>query len=285
MSNQHRGRIEEEPARPRGQAIGVAVGVAGLYLACSLIAPHIRLPLRVALVVSPLLFTGLSLVLAMAVVAVEAETLRWLALMVISGEVWALGRLGEPLGPIADLALIFMALCFGRLLSRLIREANLLLPILVVIAVVDLWGVYFGPVAQAVEHRPGLVETMSARLPTFGPAAPGQPAMPVVSTVGIGDFVFLAVLLACVQRFHLNLRGTLGWVFVLIWLPLIAVPVFGVRLPGLLFIGLAGVVANFRHFRFTREEKTALLYGSGALGLVLGLLWVLWQRVMGGVSG
>jgi len=171
--------------------------------------------------------------------------------------------------------LILTAIFFGRSVAGLVREPNLLLPVLATAAVVDLWGVYYGPVAKVVQRAPEVIQQMAAQAPVFRPPTAG--GTPLVPLVGVGDFIFLAILLSCVYRFEMNVRGTLGWAAALTFGGLMGVSFLPIRLPGLVFMGLAGVLANWQHFRFSREEKFALLYAGGLLAGVLGLLWWLWR--------
>ena len=98
----------------------------------------------------------------------------------------------------------------------------------------------------------------------------------MVSLIGIGDFLFLGLLFGAVRRLQLDIPRTAAWTVVLMTVGLMGVMVWGAALPGLVFIGGAGLVANWRYFRFTEEEKRALLIAAVllALLLLLGLFWL-----------
>ena len=82
------------------------------------------------------------------------------------------------------------------------------------------------------------------------------------STIGPGDPLFIAFFFAIVLRESLNTRGTLPAVYVLLTLSMLAVQ-FGVPAVGALApLGIAVILANYRYFKFSREENFAMLYAG-----------------------
>lgn len=176
-----------------------------------------------------------------------------------------------------DLCLVLAAIFGGALASRLIRERNILLPVAVVAAVVDTFGVYWGFVAEVAEKAPEVVQQFSAVVPG---ATVAKMPVPLLSAVGVGDFVFMALFVGAVCRLHMNLRATL-WALLGVYL---AVPgaFAGVSaltggaapiLPGLVFLGFAVVAANWRQFSFSRAEKYALGYAALVVAAIILLAW------------
>jgi len=170
-----------------------------------------------------------------------------------------------------DLCLFIAAAFFGVLASRIIRERNILVPVAFAAAAVDTFGVYWGPVAEIARRAPHLVRQLSAAVP--GSNIPEAP-IPQLGYVGVGDFLFMGLFVAAVFRLGMNGRGTLWALFV----AFLAVPgVFAVThlpaLPGLVFLGLAVVAANWRYFSFSRAEKFALLYAALAVAALIALAW------------
>ena len=73
--------------------------------------------------------------------------------------------------------------------------------------------------------------------------------------------------------------------FALLLAALAYVEITGAPVPALAPMGLAVILANARHARFTRQEKFALVYGTG-FALVLAVLLVAGARgVLGGNGG
>lgn len=185
-----------------------------------------------------------------------------------------------------DMALLCAAMFGGVSLARMIRTPNMLGPIGGIIAVIDIWGVLFGgPVSQILNSK--AAQPISEKAMTSGPqigaigAARPEFAIPMPQ-IGVGDFLFLALLLGIIVIHRMNWRTPvwLTWLLVsgallsIIWLPVLGdalkIPLLsqGFPLPGLLFIGAGAVLPNLKYFSYTRDEKFALLW-AGVLALVM----------------
>jgi len=189
-----------------------------------------------------------------------------------------LAHVGAQQSPILEVLipffLILTGVYFGQLLSRIIREASLLVPVALVAGLIDFWGVYWGPVSEWSEQTPQMVnmataatamarmpEAVQAQLPQqwqiFGSIAPPE-------SIGIGDFVFIAFFLACAYRLGFSARRTMGGiVFGLLACSLVmtmdSMTLFGREiaidyLPGLVFICGGALLANLTHWRLSRQE-------------------------------
>jgi hypothetical protein len=236
-------------------AIAIVAGVAFIGIEVAIIALVARLPLsaksQLALVIAFGLVFGAALVVQLRLRASE----------------------GSPIALVRSVALMIAATAFGVMASRIVRERNLLVPVAVVAGAVDIWGVYFGFVAEVQKKAPEIAQHLSAAVPA---ASAAQVPVPLLSAVGPGDFLFMGLFVAAVRRLRMNLRATLWALFVAF---LIVPAVFAVAglpaLPGLPFIGVAVIVANWRHFRFSRAEKFAVLYAvlgiAAAVGVGLGV--------------
>jgi len=176
---------------------------------------------------------------------------------------------------IGNAALILWAVFLGRLVSRVIREGKLLLPVAVVASIADTITVFYGLVAHMVREAPEVVRTFSTQAPVPPPSAI---SMPVLTSVGLGDFLFLAMFLTVAVRYSMNaVKG--------MWAALVAMLVAPLAfllwpeapgMPGLPFISLAVLGTNWRHLTFTRDEKRALTV-VGTLVLAVSA-WVLWRH-------
>jgi hypothetical protein len=171
---------------------------------------------------------------------------------------------------IGNLALIFWAVLIGRLVSRVIREGKLLLPVAVAASLADIFTVFWGFVAHAAEKAPEIVEAFSAQAPALEVAK--QTAAPVLTSVGIGDFLFLAIFLSVALRFAMNATGAMWAAFVsmlvaavvLFWLP--------GGIPGLPFISVGVLLVNRRYLNFTAEEKRSLWIAAGLVVVVIAIV-------------
>lgn len=183
---------------------------------------------------------------------------------------------------IQDLALISGAMFAGSIVARMIRHPNLVGPIGILVALIDVWGVLFsGPVSKLLQNQatqPLAAKAMAAG-PKIGAASGGGhgPRFPIeLPAVGIGDYLFIALLLSVLVNLGMNWRtparamwlACSGALLAITFLPFIP------ALPGLLFIGLAAVIPNIKHFEFTRDEKFALLYAGIFVLLLTGGMYV-----------
>ncbi len=223
-------------------------------------------------------FVGVSVVMVGLIVALPLEWKAQLALVAAFGLTSAAAKVSHII-LVGDLSLFVAATMFGVLVSRVIREPNMIVPVAVAAAAVDTYGVYWGFVAMVAKRAPALVQQLSAAVP--GAAAPEMP-VPLLSAIGIGDYLFMGLLVAAVYRLHMQGRRTLWALFIaFLAVPLVFVISSLPALPGLPFLGLAVVVANWRHFRFSRAEKFALLYAAGVVAAIALAAWGL-MRTLGG---
>jgi len=180
--------------------------------------------------------------------------------------------------------LILTGTYFGQLLARVIREPALLVPVGIVGGLIDLWGVYWGPVGMMSERAPAAISgmataaTSAAKLPEsvtlpsnlafFGHVAPPD-------NIGIGDFVFLAFFLTCAYRFGFSAKRTMWGIFAGLLLASVVLAFDGTTLfgheihiqylPGLLFICGGVLLANYDAWRLSKQEWIM----TAALGILL----------------
>jgi hypothetical protein len=183
------------------------------------------------------------------------------------------GIIARTLEVLVPFLLILTGTYFGQLLARVIREQAMLVPVGIVAGLVDLWGVYWGPVSVMSEHAPTAVSglataaTTAAKIPEtvklpehlayFGHMSPPD-------NIGIGDFVFLAFFLTCAYRFGFSVKRTMWGIFAgllaaSVIIALNGVTLFGVDveidyLPGLLFICGGVLIANAGAWKLSRQE-------------------------------
>jgi len=188
--------------------------------------------------------------------------------------------------PARSVALLAACLFFGMLLSRILRERNILLPALIVAAAVDVISVGWGFTGHAVQNVPDLVAKLSVAVPRVAPpVAPGEaPHFALLATMGVGDFFFLAFFFGAAARFGLPLRRTFWFVYPLVLLAMV-LTVTGVLpwggVPGLPFIALGFLAANFREFSLSPREKRDLAVVGVILTAFVAAMFVLKAYVSG----
>jgi hypothetical protein len=208
----------------------------------------------------------------------QTEMLLWLLPLAcwygVSEWASAYESLAPVIAPFASLLFLISCGFLGRLLSRMIKDANMLLPIAVVLLIVDIFTVYAGPTGEALEKAPELVEKLSVGLPEMGSAAgpEGGKGLAYLGGAGLGDFIFLGLFLAAAWRYNLRFNRTFWLIFALMavtMLGLLLVPVLP-GVPMLPAIAIAFIIANVGAFDFSRQEKLYLLVGVVFVLILVG---------------
>ena len=183
---------------------------------------------------------------------------------------------------IAQLARIGWPMALGFLVAGLVKDRNLIPPIAIVLATVDILAVFapVGTVKIAMHNekiRP-IFDAVAIQVPKVGTALP-------VAQMGPADFLFLGMFFYAIFKFGMRAKETLYWVAPALAIYLAIVVFWGDKklfglplgaLPALVPIGVAVVVANRDQFSMTKQEK-AMTFGVLALCLaVLMIAAVLW---------
>lgn len=268
------------------------------YLAIQVGTPLIRVPLewvRPATLISTLLWMAIVLGMLFSL-ARCVEHRRWLAPMLLVGGagLWALslqmphwlGWSEQSMPPfwaqvlwrgISGYFLILGAVGLGAMVSWVVREKNILVPAIPLAAAIDTLTVFApkGAVRQIAEKAPEVIEKASVAI-TASPTAVGEVTRIIpIALIGVGDFVFLTLYLACLYRFGLRVRATAIGLFAVLWLYLMVVAV-GIMpaLPGLVPMAVVVLAVNWREFQLSRQEKLAsVLTVTAVLGLIGWLFW------------
>jgi hypothetical protein len=156
------------------------------------------------------------------------------------------------------------------LISGLIKDRNLLLPIAIVLATVDILAVFApaGTVNQGLESptiRP-IFDALAYQVPKAGTAMP-------LAQMGPADPLFIAMFLLAIHKFGMRFRKTILWMLPALAAYLLVVIAFGNEtlfgfslgaLPALVPIGLVVAVVNAKEFRMSKSEA-AMTIGVAAL--------------------
>ena len=172
---------------------------------------------------------------------------------------------------------------FGVLLSRIIREPNVLLPVALVAMPIDYLGAMtsIGFTQNAVTQNPRLVQALSVPVPAVGGSAQHHGALHPIGFIGPGDVLFMAFFFAVVLRLNMNVRGTFWWIYGLLTATMLYVLLpQSLNVAALVPMGLAVLIANFSYFKLKREEVFATLYaGLLVLALVTGFYFYAHSRL------
>ena len=167
------------------------------------------------------------------------------------------------------LFIMLASINIGYLVSLRISDKNLLLPVVMFAAFVDLWTVTQGPVAAMLNKAPEVASAVSAPIPQVGTGA----FMPS-TMIGPGDFIFMALVFAAVHRLKMDAPRNYLYIFISMTIGMLAV-MFGFlnSLPALITLAIAVVAANRREFNLSRQEKISTVIVGVILLASLPLVW------------
>lgn len=188
-------------------------------------------------------------------------------------------------GLVKQTGLICWCLGLGALLSTLIRDKNLIVPIAIFLALLDMFLV-LTPIGltqkMLTEHKKESQKVLyDVPAPKTQPAKPGQPIKrpEPLAFVGPADFLFLGMFFVAIYRFQLRSRETIRWVIPVLAGYLLIVLLFGGmriagvslgQLPALLPIGATIFIVNRKEFKMTRDEVlSTLLIAALGVGLLI----------------
>lgn len=300
LSNQNQVAPESEATASR--ALPWLVWPA-LYLILKVAAPFIPMPYPIlGSILSTVLFLLVPLLWIRSLSRMRPHPAMAVGLFIVLALVWGEFLLFRPFGvfllprawwsghpnlavifavmrrPVADLALISAAGILGITLARLISDPKMLLPVVLVGALVDYWGVYMGTTQAMLVNVPHVVQSASAAIPAFGGARGG--GMQAASFVGFGDWLFLAMFLAVAWRYALSPRRTF-WALLAFLVPAMFLVIFGPLdfLPAIVPMALAIFVVNGRRLKLTRAETFATIYAMLMVGAMIGAYTLISARL------
>jgi hypothetical protein len=277
--------VEQENERT-GAAGLVAIGLVGTWI-LSVGVPFLPVPPLLGTLFATAILTALSFVALYGIAKLKLAPWHEAVLMVTCGLAWhslslavsshrGRGPMSETqLMAIAASGVAFLTACAmgGRLLSRLVREPNLLLPVLVTAAAADVFTVFAGPTGEMLKRAPSVVQHLSMAVPMAGSAAHGRgmAGLAMAASIGLGDYIFGALFLAAAWRHGLDTRRAAigGAICALIgMLCVLLVPKVS-ALPLLPFIAVGVLVPNVRRFKFSRQEIVTMAVGAVFLAALL----------------
>lgn len=262
------------------RVLAAPVGFVVAQIVWSAIPLPRGLPVEAGAAIATVLFLALAIATARSAARhlTTGRERAWLAALGVAIYLSGFGLVAlgvpEPLPRAAmSCGLLCIAAAGGTAGASAIPDRNILIPAVLFMAAADFFVVHHGTVAIALRHPTGQRFLQALSLET----APPRPGMPP-ALVGLADILFLTFFYGCVTRFRLRERATTLLFFLIVGgtLWMVMLDRWG-PVPGLVPMGLAFLVANWREFRLTRQE-----WGLTA-GLVAGLAalyvaFIAWQR-------
>jgi hypothetical protein len=254
--------------------LGPVLLLLGCFYAAWVVNAHLSIPigaLNAANVVATVVFVSLPILIIAAAARLEWKAWAAIVCLVVSLAVVIFARGGGPfLDGVLQIARFAWPAALGFLISGLIKDRNLLLPIAIVLATVDILAVFApaGTVNQGLESptiRP-IFDALAYQVPKAGTAMP-------LAQMGPADPLFIAMFLLAIHKFGMRFRKTILWMQPALAAYLLVVIAFGNEtlfgfslgaLPALVPIGLVVAVVNAKEFRMSKSE-TAMTIGVAAL--------------------
>ena len=200
----------------------------------------------------------------------------------VGGVFQSYGKAFHALPGLQGLGLIWLAVSLGVLLSRIIREIKLLLPIAIVLALVDLYVVFGGGLVTQANSGKSVIAQQAMKSLTV-PLAPkirtpkGVPP-PQQLAVGFADYLFTALFFACFLKFSIRSRETFFWLIGTLCGYLLIVEIFRVDLPALVPIAVVVIGRNYKLFHYEAQERRDLLIAGVIVLTLLGGLFFASRR-------
>lgn len=158
---------------------------------------------------------------------------------------------------------MFWCLGLGALVSILIREKNMILPIAIFLAGMDAFLILtpFTPQAKIVKDNPEIVGALGVAVPGVKAAPAAGETVPVgtfdLAYIGPADLFIAAMLFACIFRYGMQTRATAKWLGPVLVGYMLLVLGFRISLPALVPIGLTVLLVNRKEFTMNKEERQA----------------------------
>lgn len=151
----------------------------------------------------------------------------------------------------------------GTAVGRIIRHPNTLLAAAGFAIFFDIVVVTMGTVAVLTQTGSSIISMVSVGAGNALPQASAKTWSLITGvTIGPADVLFLSVFFASIYLLRLEAAATFRWVFGLLFLALLEVEWIGFPVPALAPMGIAVLIANGKHARFTAQEKRDLVIGG-----------------------
>jgi len=248
------------------------------------------IPPQVGSILATVVFAALSMALILSLARLRTAAWHELASLVVLAGCWRLlmqfaaahETVRLYVGPAVGIAFMLACVCAGNLLSRIIRDRNILVPVCVVAMIADFYTVFAGPTGKALEQTPKLVQALSVAIPQVGSATgpAGARGLAHAATMGLGDIIFIAMFFSAAARFGFRLRRAYLGILIPTLVAIVAVlTVWWLpALPLLPFIAGGFLVASAREFHFSAEEKRNLKWVGLILLVATAILVLFWLR-------
>lgn len=175
---------------------------------------------------------------------------------------------------VVQVGIAIWTLGLGALVALMIKDKNLILPMAVFLAGLDVFLVFNpdAPTSKIIRQNPAVFQSMAVKIPAARVATSQPQGAQIVNQafVGPADLLFMATFLVVLSKFKMKLRETAKWLVpvMIAYLLLVLSPLGLNMLPALVPIGITVLIVNRKEFRMSKEE-TLMAWGAVALSIAL----------------
>lgn len=173
---------------------------------------------------------------------------------------------------LATVGLLTWCLGLGALISSALKEQNLLLPVLIALACIDVFYVLtpVGITKKIITEHPEVLKSMALNVPKVQASPQVGPIQPML-LIGPADLMFTAMLFVALFKFKLRAKETV-WVLIPMLVLYMALVFFsGLPLPALVPIGITFLLVNLSQFKLKKDEWA--MTGVIALAFAALIAW------------
>lgn len=147
--------------------------------------------------------------------------------------------------------------CFGlgALISSGLKEKNLLMPVGIALAGIDIFYVLtpIGITQKVIKSNPEVLQKMALNVPQVQTKITHGALVPL-AFIGPADLMFTATLLVAAFKFNMRPLQTIRAIIPVLVIYMVVVLYTGMPLPALVPIGITFLIVNFREFNLTKSE-------------------------------
>ena len=259
-----------------------------LLAAVRAVLPFIPVPLAAAPYIDFLLLVGVfvSTIFAIframsekpdpklaAVILLIGVFLQILAVNIINLAFYGHGLGAVLLSPVAQTGLMIWCIGLGALISSILRDKNILIPVAIFLVGFDIFLVLtpLGFTQKIIQQNPQILSNVAMQIPKSTSVVHGTATATIATAglVGPADLVFLGAFFLAMFKFDMRPKKTMKIMIPVLIGYMVLVLLTGWALPALVPIGLVTLIVNRKEFSLNKDEKAS----TAVLALiVIGIL-------------
>jgi hypothetical protein len=177
------------------------------------------------------------------------------------------------LSPIAQTGLMIWCIGLGAVISSILRDKNILIPVAIFLVGFDIFLVLtpLGFTQRIMEQNPTLLSNVAMSIPKSTSVAQQVQTATVAKAglVGPADLVFLGAFFLAMFKFNMRPKETLKVMIPTLIGYMVVVLVTGWALPALVPIGLVTLIVNRKEFSLNKDEKASTVVVAVLVAAVL----------------